>query len=146
MVPRWIIVTDRHGLCKRYGFCRNVSLIRLHCISSTQSSFIDSAPMIGCSARHDNCLPASALVAMKDKILVVVFPSLEVCNSIIITSLCAITFSSCYFYFLSFLSYVWLNFIVRYFVWIEASSRCRKQREGCLDESPFGIVTLLFLR
>lgn len=38
--------------------------------------------MIEFSARHDKCLPASALVAIKDKTLLVVFPSLEVCNNV----------------------------------------------------------------
>lgn len=63
-----------------------VYLIRLHCISRIQPSSIGSVPMIGFSARHDKCLPASALVAMKDRILVVVFSSLEVCNKITTTS------------------------------------------------------------
>ena len=38
--------------------------------------------IIGFSARHDKRLPASSLVAVKDKTLLVVFKSLEVCNII----------------------------------------------------------------
>lgn len=57
----------------------------LHCIWSTQPSSIGAVPMIRFSAWHDKCLPASAFVAMKDKMLVVVFPSAEICNNIMIT-------------------------------------------------------------
>lgn len=57
----------------------------LHCIWSIQPSSIGAVPMIRFSAWHDKCLPASAFVAMKDKTLVVVFPSAEVCNNIMIT-------------------------------------------------------------
>lgn len=57
----------------------------LHCIWSIQPSSIGAVPMIRFSAWHDKCLPASAFVAVKDKTLVVVFPSAEVCNNIMIT-------------------------------------------------------------
>lgn len=56
--------------------------LRLHCISSIQTSSIGAEGMIGFSARHDKCFPASSLVAIKDKTLVVVLPSFVVCNGI----------------------------------------------------------------
>lgn len=61
----------------------------LHCIWSIQSSSIAAVPKSRFSAWHDKCLPASAFVAMKDKTLVVVFPSSEVCNNIMMTYIVA---------------------------------------------------------
>lgn len=52
--------------------------VSLQCILRIHSSSIGSISIIGFSARHDKCLPASIFVGLNDKTLVVVFPSLDI--------------------------------------------------------------------